>query len=68
MLYLVTLKPGNETPVNCDDSRTLFAVRDILSYEEGSFTWPQAQDVSVQLCVLNLHGFVEKRIIKKLKL
>jgi hypothetical protein len=63
MLYLVTLKSGSEDPKNCDDGTTLFAVRDVLSFESQSFNWPSANSATVQLCVLNLHGFVEQRLI-----
>lgn len=68
MLYLVTLKSGDEEPKNCDDGKTLFAVRDVLSFESQSFSWPKGDSASVQLCVLNLHGFVEQRLILSFKL
>lgn len=68
MLYLVTLKAGSEEPKNCDDGQTLFAVRDVLSFESDTFTWPDADSATVQLCVLNLHGFVEQRLILSFRL
>lgn len=63
LLYLVTVKYGSIAPKNCDDGKTLYAVRDVISYE-SLYHSPLAWGPSYyQLCTLTLQGHVKDRVV-----
>lgn len=67
LLYLVGVKIGSAEPKNCDDATNLFAVRDILSFEEGKWNPRGQEKFSLIFCAFNIHGFLETQLVIKFK-
>ena len=65
LLYLIGVKKGTKVPKNCDDATNLFAVRDILTTEEGSWNPKGTEEFSIVFCAFNVHGFLEiKKVVR----